>query len=431
MKKVLVITYYWPPCGGAGVQRCLKFVKYLSQFGIQPTVITVDENKASYPVIDETLLNEVPDNIKIYRTSTSEPFGFYKLLNRKKDIPHSAFANESKPSFLQKVSRFIRGNLFIPDARVGWNKYAYKQAKSLLQNESFDAIFISTPPHSTQLLGLRLKKEFKLPWIADIRDPWTDIFFYKSMYHLGFIKKLDAKYERTVLEQADSVLVVSESIKRIFASKSNDVNADKIQVIPNGFDEEDFNVLSSPSEDSLIITYTGTLSDDYNISSFIKALAEIIIDNPTVSIKIRFVGRVSERVLDEFKSNNLSNHIEVIKYVPHNESINYLMQSTALLLVIPDIINNEGILTGKLFEYLASRKPIIGIGPEQGDAANIINECQAGSMFNYGEFDRIKIHLNDLVAHWKQNPRLDLTKDTYKKYSRKNQAEVLSKIINK
>jgi len=175
MKKVLIITYYWPPSGGAGVQRMLKFVKYLHQLGVQITVITVDPRKASYQLTDDSFLKDIPDDINVIKTNTFEPFNLYKSLGSKKEIPHSGFANETNPGFFQKASRFVRGNFFIPDARRGWNKYAYREAIKVIKNNKIDAIITSSPPHSTQLVGLKLKNKYNIPWVADLRDPWTDI----------------------------------------------------------------------------------------------------------------------------------------------------------------------------------------------------------------------------------------------------------------
>ncbi|MGD0709790.1 MAG: glycosyltransferase family 4 protein [Bacteroidales bacterium] len=428
MKKVLLITYYWPPCGGPSVQRTLKFARYLPEFGYLPYVITVDENKASYPVTDNSLMKEVPENIKVFRTDTSEPFKLYSKVTNKKDIPHSGFANDGKPGFIQKISRFIRGNMFIPDARKGWNKYAIAKAKELIQQETFSAILTSSPPHSTQLIGLQLKKETGLPWIADLRDPWTDIYYYKEMMHLGFAKRKDAGYEQTVLENADKILVVSDAIKRMFLSKSTKINPEKIHVIPNGYDEVDFEMPSSnPPANEFLITYTGTLAANYGIDNFIEVLAEIKNENWGVYFKLRFVGELAESLRVKITCSGI--HFEAIDYVPHNESIKYILGSTILLLAIPRIANNEGILTGKLFEYLASRKSIVCIGPENGDAAKIIRECSAGETFDYEEKGKLKQYLQSLINSWKENHNLDRKNDLHFKYSRKQQAEELSRII--
>jgi len=431
MKKILIITYYWPPCGGPGVQRMLKFARYLPEFGYLPYVVTVDEKKASYPITDYSLLKDVPESVQVYRTDTSEPFGLYSKITNKKEIPHSGFANEDKPGFVQKASRFIRGNLFLPDARKGWNKFALKQARELLATEKFDGFITSSPPHSTQLLGLKIKKETGLPWIADLRDPWTDIYYYKDMMHLPIAKKIDAAYEKTVLENADEILVVSDAIKNIFLSKSSKLAEEKFHIIPNGYDDADFSVSNKTLSDKFIITYTGTLAANYGVENFIQAASDIINGDNDSPLRLRFVGELADTIKESIKDKGLSEKVEYIQYVPHKKAVECLIDSTALLLAIPNIENNEGILTGKLFEYLASRKPIICIGPEKGDAAKIINECEAGMTFNYQEKSKLKQYLQSLINKWKQDHDIDRKNENHIKYSRKKQAEELSRIISK
>jgi hypothetical protein len=228
--KILYITYYWPPAGGPGVQRAVKFAKFLPQFGITPVILTVDEKLGSYPLKDQSLLKDISPDLRISKTSTFEPLSLYSRL-LKKEVPYSGFANESNPSITQKISRFIRGNLFIPDARRGWNKYAIQEASRLIKEEGIQTILTSSPPHSTQLIGLHLKELFGIPWIADLRDPWTDIYYYSLMLHTPFAKYLDKRYERKVLEKADAILVTNHDTKNLFAGKSPSVARGKIHVI--------------------------------------------------------------------------------------------------------------------------------------------------------------------------------------------------------
>ena len=429
MKKVLIISYYWPPSGGAGVQRMLKSVKYFPEFGIIPYVITVKEDQASYPSIDESLSKDVPAEAKIFRTDTFEPFGIYSKLLGKKSIP-TGFSNESNPGLFQKFSRFIRGNFFIPDARRGWIKYAYEEAVRIIERENIDTVFTTSPPHSAQLIGLKLKKKFGVKWIADLRDPWTDIYYYEEFNHLSFARKKDLKYENEVLTSADRIITVSKDVKRIFASKSDKIDPNKITIIPNGYDGEDFNNKKIfPEKDEFIITYTGTLADSYNPSVFFHSLKKVIDKNPDVKIRIRFIGNPAGTLIDEMRNISLSNNLELIPTVTHDRSVEYLLSSTVLFLVIPEIKNDKGILTGKLFEYLAARKPIVCIGPEDGDAAEIINECKAGKIFERNKDSELTEYLDGLVNEWKSGKDISVKNDTYKKYSRRSQAEKLSEII--
>lgn len=424
MKKALFITYYWVPCGGPGVQRTLKFVKYLPSFGIEPLVITVNERKASYQVKDYSLSVDVDEKLKLYRTNTFEPFNIYKTISNKSEIPYSGFANESSPNLIQKISRFIRGNFFIPDARLGWNIFAYLKACKVIKRENPSAIIISTPPHSTQLIGLKLKKRFNIPLIADLRDPWTDIFYYDKFYHTKAAKCIDAKMERRVLENADHILVVSHHIKELFISKSDKIDPNKIVVIPNGYDEEDFKINHQQQQSPFTIAYTGTISDDYDIDAFITAIQEIRRDGYT-DIKLKFMGRVSPMQAEKFDISGLDEITEFIPHSQHEQSIKLLQESSALLLVIPKIKNNEGILTGKLFEYIGSNRPIIAIGPKNGDAAAIIRDCNAGEMFDYNDAFDIKEMILKIMA----NHLRTYQTDNYKKFSRKALTGELAKLI--
>ena len=372
MKKVLVITYYWPPSGGAGVQRWVKFIKYFKNQNIDPYIISVDPDFASYPVIDKSLINDIPENTNVYLTKTNEPYSIYKKINNNQ-TPYAGFANEGRPNFLQKIARFVRGNFFIPDSRKGWNDFAYKKAIKVLEKENIDTVITTSPPHSTQLIGLKLKETLNIKWIADLRDPWTDIYYYKSMLHTKWAKRKDLNYEKGVIEKSDKIVVVSDSIKQLLINKSNLIQESKIHVIPNGFDEEDFSVSSTNKNNKFLLSYVGTITKDYPLDSIKKSITNL-------NIKLEFTGKAdhpTKHLLNEIAGFN--NHVK------HKESINLLLASDMLLLVIPKIANNKGILTGKIFEYLGARKPILCIGPTNGDAAKIIQECKAGKTFDYSD----------------------------------------------
>ncbi|HRI85521.1 MAG TPA: glycosyltransferase family 4 protein [Ignavibacteria bacterium] len=431
MKKILIISYYWPPGGGAGVQRILKFVKYLPSNGFKPYVVTVDAEKASYPVIDNSLNAEVPAEAEIYRTDTFEPFGLYSKVVGKKSIP-TGFSNESEPGLLQKMSRFIRGNFFIPDARRGWINFAFNEACRLIEKEKIDTVITTSPPHSAQLAGLKLKKKYGINWIADLRDPWTDIYYYKEFKHLPFAERLDKKYERLVLENADRIITVSSDLKRMFRKKSEKIDENKIIIIPNGYDEEDFNNLkkSDDAQSEFIISYTGTLAESYNPIIFFDALKKVIIENPEINIKLRFIGSPADSLMNIIREMSMSNNLEVIPTVSHEKSVEYLNESTILLLVIPDVKNDRGILTGKLFEYLASGKTILCIGPEDGEAASVIKECSSGKTFGRNNENGLFEYMKGLIMTWKENGNLNIQSDIYKKYSRRSQTAELSRVIN-
>ena len=428
--RLLVITYYWPPSGGAGVQRSLKFVKHLPALGVEPTVITVDPEKGAYPVLDESLAAEVPASVRVIRTDTSEPFGSYKKLTGRQQIPYGGFANESKTSFTQQLFKFVRGNLFIPDPRRGWNRHALRAAAQLMaQGETFDAVLTSSPPHSTQLIGLELKKRYGLRWLADLRDPWTDIYYRQELQQTAPARWLDAWYERQVLEQADEVLVTSPNTKRLYLGKSPALPDSKFHVLPNGYDPSDFRLPSTPPTQALLITHTGTISETYHIELFLQAVAACRRLHPTVPVRLRFVGKVSAGVQRQLAEQDLLDVTDLLAFVPHEESVAYLLRSTALLMAIPDVPHNFGILPGKVFEYLAANKPIICIGPTGSDADDLLQECGAGRAFPYDAYALMLEYLQELVEQWRLNPNLDLPAVNHARYSRRALTEQLVKLM--
>jgi glycosyltransferase involved in cell wall biosynthesis len=428
--RLLVITYYWPPSGGAGVQRTLKFVKHLPGLGVECTVLTVDPEKGAYPVLDESLAAEIPAGVRVIRTGTSEPFGSYKKLTGRQQIPYGGFANESKTSLQQQFFKFVRGNVFIPDPRRGWNSHVLRAVGELIaQGETFDAVLTSSPPHSTQLIGLALKKRYGLRWLADMRDPWTDIYYTRELNKTRFARWLDARYERQVLEQADEVLVTSPDTKRLFLGKSPELTAGKFHVIPNGYDESDFQEPSTPPAEALLITHTGTISETYHIGEFLRACAECSRRHPTVPLRLRFVGKVSAGVQAQVAAAGLLTQTELVPFVPHEESVRYLLRASVLLMAIPDVDHNFGILPGKVFEYLAANKPIICIGPVGSDADNLLQECSAGHAYAYDAYETMLEYLEELTAQWQQNPNLDLPALNHARYSRRALTKQLVKLI--
>jgi glycosyltransferase involved in cell wall biosynthesis len=429
MKKLLIITYYWPPSGGPGVQRWLKFSTYLAQMGYEPFVVTVNPDEATYPVADQTLAHQVSEKVKVFHTSTREPYSLYKKISRRKQVPYSGFTNEQKSSFFSTLSRFIRGNLFVPDARVGWNKFALNQARQLINEQEISTIITTSPPHSTQLVGLQLKKEFPhINWIADLRDPWTDIFYYNKMLHLPFVKSHDLALEKRVLQSADSVITVSDYIKEKLASKISVHAISKFQVITNGFDPEDFKDLQpeviKPHHTIFTIGYIGTLADDYDLSGFIAAVNQWH-NQSQQPFSIKFTGSLSGKWKEQLNQ-KLGNYIETQGHTTHREALLHMQEADLLLLVIPDIEQNRGIVTGKIFEYMASGKQILGIGPTDGDAARILKQTGSGKMFHYQDTDGIARFINQ-VANPNQTWQANF--EAINEFSRKTLTEHLIRLF--
>lgn len=403
--RLLLITYYWPPSGGAGVQRCLKFARLLPQFGIEPVILTVDPAKAAYPVLDESLLADVPPGVRVIRTSTTEPFGVYQKVSGAETIPFGGFANVSRTSRKQQLFKFLRGNLFIPDPRRGWNHHAVKAAAPLLATGEFAGFLTSSPPHSTQLIGLELKKRFPaLPWLADMRDPWTDIYYYKELLHLPPARWLDAQYERRVISGCDALLTTSRHTGELLLSKAPGAAAGKLHVIPNGYDEHDFRGLSSqPPTDVFRLTHTGTITEAYRLEGLMTAIKRAMAAYPAVPFRWRFVGKISNGLVERIRAAGLGEVLEVRPYVPHTESIAELLQATALLLGIPDVAHNAGVLPGKLFEYLGARKPVVAVGPPDSEASNFLREGGAGAVIGYTDQAALDARLAELFGAWQQH----------------------------
>lgn len=421
MKKVLIITYYWPPSGGAGVQRCLKFVKYLGEYGIEPIVITVDPAKASYPILDESLIKEIPQAVRIVCTPSFEPLNILASVAGKKNIPHGGFANNNKDTILQRMLRFVRGNFFIPDARKGWVRHAVFAASKLIEEEKIDTIFISSPPHSSQLIGLELKKKYNVRWIADLRDPWTDIYYYDDLLHTKLAKEMDAQLEREVLEGADEIISVSQPINDTFLKKSDKLNPNKFHVIPNGFDESDFDSRVKSNLSCFYIAYVGTIAANYRPAILFSAINRLIKEMKLGrnSVCLNMVGSSSSSVINLIKESSLEHLTEFIGHVDHQSAIEFMQKANALLLIIPDVPNNEGILTGKLFEYLACKKPIIGLGPSNGKAREILQQCNAGNLFERNQEEELYDALRNIYLDWKNGISFKVEEAEVKKYSRR------------
>ena len=384
--KVLIITYYWPPSGGAGVQRWLKFTKYLPSSGWFPEVLTVDPLYAAYPFRDDSLYGEVPVDVKVHRTKA---LNFFALYNRDQSkIPHAGFASGKDKGFKSTVSRFIRGNFFIPDPRRGWNRFAFRRASELIRSQNITHIITTSPPHSTQLIGLRLKRRFPgLKWVADLRDPWTDIYYYDMFRPSLPARMLDRNLEKRVLSRADRIITVGKTLASLLAAKTEAV-AGKTEILPNGFDEEDFQGIVSSVPERFTITYVGTLSPAYPVRGFIDAVKDMRINGKQVALQ--FVGTVPEEIRALFPAGDEGDGPRFISYCEHPEAIRYMMSSSLLLLIIPDPSSNRSILTGKIFEYLATEKPILFLGPEDGDAARLLTLCGYQGIFGYDDVEGIR-----------------------------------------
>jgi glycosyltransferase involved in cell wall biosynthesis len=384
--KVLIITYYWPPSGGAGVQRWLKFIKYLPSSGWLPVVLTVDPEYAAYPSRDESLYGEVPLDVEVHRTKAVNFFAFYNRDQSK--IPHAGFASGSEKGGKNLIGRFIRGNFFLPDPRRGWNRYAYRTACRLISSQNISHIITTSPPHSTQLIGFRLKHRFPhIKWVADMRDPWTDIYYY-DMFRPSLPARLaDRKMERNVLARADRIITVGHTLASLLSGKGENIGR-KMNVLPNGFDEEDFEGINPTQPDIFTITYVGTLSPAYPVEGFIEAVS--LLSAGGLPVALKFVGTVPESIRLMFSNEKNGFRTEFVEYCEHPEAIRHMMGSSLLLMIIPDHSSAKSILTGKIFEYMATEKPVLLLGPHDGDAAQLLVKCGYRGICGYNDVQGIK-----------------------------------------
>lgn len=420
INKVLIITYYWPPSGGAGVQRWLKFAKYLPEYGWEPVILTVDPRYAAYPLTDNTLASEIPDRLKIYKTLARDYFALYGKDRSK--IPYAGFANKLDNSFRGKLLRFIRGNFFIPDPRRGWNKYAFKKACELIETEGIKYVVTTSPPHSTQLIGLNIKKKYpRIKWLADLRDAWTDIYYYDLFYPLFISRLIDGNYERKVLRKADRIITVGNNLSITFRSKAEGTES-KISVIPNGYDEKDFEGISLIKPERFTITYVGTLTEAYPIGGLLSSLGDI--EKEGGDFLLRFGGIIPDTIREKITSFISSSKTEFIPYLPHHEAIRLMAESSLLLLIIPSTKENKSITPGKVFEYIAACKPILYIGPQNGDAAIHLERCGQTVMFSGHEADEIAAFIRSIMTV------TDVPVEPHPEYSRKNLTLQLAGIMN-
>ncbi|PIB35664.1 hypothetical protein BFP72_09800 [Reichenbachiella sp. 5M10] len=424
--RVLIISYYWPPSGGAGVQRWLKLTKYLGQNGIEPHVLTVHEDSASYMQWDESLVEDVSAVVQVTKTKSFEPINYYSKLVGKKNVPTAGFANVDSTKLSQRAVNFLRSNLFIPDPRRGWNNYAYARAKEIIEREGIELVITTSPPHSTQLIGLRLQKNLNVKWMADFRDPWTNIYYYELFGHSWLSKRIDQSMERRVLQSADQIVTVSEGFKRSFGQLVSGVEH-KIKVITNGFDGEDFEHLQKRTNSDFTISYTGTMSDQYDLSSFIRAMKKVQQYGEGVSVKLQMVGNLSVAIQEEILAQNIP--LEYIRMVPHSEVLQYQKNADLLLLIIPDTSDANGIIPGKIFEYLASGNPIFCIGPPESDAAGIIDRCAVGQTMDRSNEQAMVRFLQEEIDRFKTKGPISSRVEEINSYSRESQAATMAEVI--
>jgi hypothetical protein len=424
-KKLLIITYYWPPAGGPGVQRWLKFVKYLPDFDIQP-IVYVPENP-TYPIVDEDLINEVSDKAIILKNKIFEPYQLAGFLskNKTKKISSGIIPAAKKQSVLEKLLLWVRGNLFIPDARKYWVNPSLMYLKKYIKENNIDTIVTTGPPHSLHLIGLKLKEELDLKWFADFRDPWTTIGYHKALKLSSYADKKHKFLESKVLNAADTIIVTSKTTKSEFQV----LTQKPIEVITNGYDVE--NVAKQTLDEKFTMAHIGSFLSDRNPKVLWEVLQELVSENKAFSanFQLKLIGKISQEILESISNYQLEAFCNNLGYVSHSEAIAHQRKSQVLLLIEIDSEDTKSIIPGKLFEYMVSERPIVAIGPKDSDFAEIITSTNTGVFFTYSEKEHLKKTILSYFELFLEN-KLLVHPIGLQHYSRKSLTEKLANLIN-
>ena len=407
MKKVLYIAYYWPPCGGIGVVRNLKFVKYFRQHGWEP-IIYAPEN-ASYPIIDPSTLKDLPDGVEILKTPIFEPYGLFNLSKGKKtteQVKDVFLVNEHKTSFMHKLGLWVRANFFIPDARAFWIKPSITYLREYLKQHPVDAIISYGPPHSMHIIAKQLHKEFGIPWVSDWQDPWTEIDYFQKFNMTSMARNKHIWLEQEVITQADALVMVSKS----WCKDLEQLSGRSVDYIPFGFDEADFAGKTYSKGAHFTISHFGMLGIDRNPQQLWQALAELKNELPNFEthLRIHLAGFVDPTVFGAIETAGLKPQLTYDRQINKSELFDYLTQSNVQLVLIntpePGIAyNNKGRIPAKVFECIGSRQPVLVLGPTDCDVAGIVSETQSGTTCLYKDKDAIKQTIKQWYTNWQNN----------------------------
>ena len=430
MKKVLIITYYWPPAGGSGVQRWLKFSKYLGEFGWEPIIVTT--KKGTYPLLDPSLEADVPKGLKVHKTSSLEYLQIFSMITGNKNPISVGMIgiSESKSSFITRMGKYIRANFLLPDARKGWNNYAYKKAAKIIKSENIDIIITTGPPHSTHLVGQKLKKNFNVKWIADFRDPWVNIYYNKYLPRTEQTIEKDIIMEREVITGADKVITVSKLLKLDLERHNG-----SFEVIYNGYDQEDIYETDTlfPKE-KFSISHIGNFIRDYDCESLWNSILEMEKKYPGFGdhFELSFTGPVDSVAIESLNKFNLMKYIRLSKYVAHKEATQIMWEASLLLFIIPRDKNNKLIISGKIFEYIAARTPILSIGPIDGEIALILQNIGREPMADYEDQAGIMEVIEKYYKLWLEAGKIQFKHESgeTEQFSRRSLTKQLSTVLN-
>ena len=427
--RVLFVTYYFPPSGGSGVQRPLKMARYLPDAGLDVTVLTVDPAHAAYPDPDPTMLADVPPEVAVVRTKAWDPYAAYAALlgKRKAETVGVGFV-KGGGGRKEALARWLRANVFLPDARVGWVPYALRAARRLHAARPFDAVVTTAPPMSLHLVGLGFARATGVPWVADFRDPWTDRYDVQGLPRTALALRLDRALERAVLRRATRVVAVSPSLAAALEAR----RGGPVSLIPNGFDPADFPAPAPPVDrDAFRLAFVGNFLGQQDAPGLWRALARLRADAPGPDrLRLRLVGNVDPGVAASLAAHGLADLVESVPYVPHAEAVGEMRRAAVLLLPVNRTAGAEAIVTGKLFEYLGSGRPVLGVGPVAGDAARLVAEARAGAFFDWDDAEGPEAFLRAHHAAWAAvTPLGGATAEAARPFTRPAQAAALAAMI--
>ena len=430
MKKVLIITYYWPPSGGSGVQRWVKFAKYLPSCGWQPIIYTPLNPELT--AIDETLASEIPQQAEIIRTKIFEPYSAYRKLFGKgssTDIKQVVTPiSGGKKSWKQKLSLWVRANLFVPDPRVGWVRPSVRFIEEYLKENPVDAMVTTGPPHSLHLIGLKVHKDTGLPWVPDFRDPWSRMYYLKHLPYTRLAWNKLLRQEKAVLDGCTKVLAVTPQVREDFLK----MTGTPVAMITNGYDEEDFTGPLPEPDGHFNITHTGLFASDGNPKALWTVLGEMAAKDPEfrTALKLRLAGKNDREVLEDICKAGLEANLILPGYLDHPGAVLEQRAATILILPLRNDPQYKPILPGKLFEYLGSRRPILGIGQEDGAMAEVINECSAGTVCDWSNKEGIMAFISGAWTEWKASGTVAPTSGPIDKYTRSALTRELSALLD-
>lgn len=430
-KKVLIITYYWPPSGGSGVQRWLKFVKYLPAFGWQPFVFTPEN--PSFSIRDESLLRDVPAEAEVLRFPIWEPYEAFgkisKLFTGKRSPKPNELASGKSGGLFQKLATWIRGNFFIPDPRIFWVKPASKFLRELILENNIKTIITTGPPHSIHLIGLKLKEQDpSLRWLADFRDPWSEWGLLDSLKVGAAARRWHRRLEARVLSKADDVITITPFYQKHFEKLGDR----KITLLTNGFDESDFKEFKRERSEKFILRHVGIINEKCDPRPFMKALEQTMLSDPQLrhDVQVEFIGEVHPDFQNFVNENAILRASTFFKgNIPHKELLKLYGSSAVLLIILTGYKDAEGYLPGKLFEYLATGIPIVGTGPEDGDAAEVLKEANAGQLIHESNTGAITRVLPELYLNWKSDKPYSTDPTALRRFSRREITKKLTEML--